>query len=77
MTRFLMKHNPNLLDEVLQRTRFLNKVVNNISLTVPFTARIYCLEHDLKEQPKCQNPKCNNPVEWRNGIHQFAPHCCR
>ena len=74
MNTYIKKHHPELFHEVVQRTSFLDKNYNKS--TVPFLARIYCLKHNLSEQPRCQNPNCNNPVEWYSGIKSFRQFCC-
>ena len=60
------------MDEIISRTSFLDETVLGF---VPILARLYCLEHNLTSHPECQNPDCNNKVEWRNGLHRFAPYC--
>lgn len=73
MSRFIKdKHHNSILDEVISRTKFLDEAITGF---VPVQARFYCLEHDLKSHPICQNPECNHIVEWRNGLHRFAPYC--
>ena len=75
LDRFLKNHHQAIYHELVSRTKFLdNGYFKNKS--VPILARIYCLEHDLASSPTCQNPDCDNPVEWRNGSHKFAEHCC-
>lgn len=56
---WLRKHNPNLLDEIISRTNFLNSYPK-----YPLKSRLYCLEHELKEHPKCSNNNCSNPTRW-------------
>ena len=56
-----------LFDEILSRTSFL------VDIAIPFTARLYCLEHNLAEQPKCK--MCNNPVEWYGKTNCFRTYC--
>ena len=76
LDRFLKNHHQAIYHELVSRTKFLdNGYFKNKS--VPILARMYCLEHDLTSSPTCQNPDCDNPVEWRNGSHKFAEHCCR
>ena len=76
LNRFLKNHHRNIYDEIVARTQFLDDGYFN-GKPVPILARMYCLEHELSTSPTCQNPDCSNPVEWRNGSHIFAPHCCR
>ena len=59
--------NPNLFDEIVSRTSFLEDP------NIQFTARLHCLEHDLVEQPKCK--MCNNPVEWYGKCDSFRTYC--
>ena len=75
LDKFLKNHHQAIYHELVSRTKFLdNGYFKNKS--VPILARMYCLEHDLTSSPTCQNPDCDNPVEWRNGSHKFAEHCC-
>ena len=75
LDRFLKNHHQAIYHELVSRTKFLdNGYFKN--KPVPILARMYCLEHDLTSSPTCQNPDCDNPVEWRNGSHKFAEHCC-
>ena len=75
LDRFLKNHHQDIYHELVSRTKFLdNGYFKN--KPVPILARMYCLEHDLTSSPTCQSPKCDNPVEWRNGSHKFAEHCC-
>ena len=74
----IKKHSPELLKEIEYRTQFLNEFYIQRRSNVPINARLYCLEHDLREHPKCPNPNCpnHNPtVEWRHTLNAFAPHC--
>ena len=75
LDRFLKNHHPILHSELVLRTKFLDEGYFK-GKSVPILARMYCLEHDLTSSPTCQNPDCGNPVEWRNGSHKFAEHCC-
>lgn len=76
LNRILKNHHKDIYDELVLRTQFLDNGYFK-DKPVPILARLYCLEHGLKSSPVCQSPKCSNPVEWRNGTHTFAPHCCR
>ena len=79
LNAYLKKHFPDLFNELVSRTHFLDDFYKDKS--VPMPARLYCLEHDLKEQPRCQNPNCpnHNPhVKWKhNGTYSFDMYCCR
>ena len=77
LNSYLKKHFSELFNELVKRTNFLNDYYE--SKSVPILARLYCIEHNIKEHPTCQNPYCSNhnKVEWRNGINQFAKYCCR
>lgn len=73
MSRFIKDNHYNpILDEVISRTNFLDETVLGF---IPIRARLYCLEHNLTSHPECQNPECDHKVEWRNGLHRFAPYC--
>lgn len=64
--RFLEHYQTELFVEIVKRTQFLSKST--------FTQRLYCIENNITEIPKCQLPGCDNPVGW-NG-HKFCSHCC-
>ena len=75
LNRYLKNHYNELYLEMVNRTSFLdNRFFNGKS--VPILARLYCLTNNITESPICHNPNCNNIVEWRNGRHEFAEHCC-
>ena len=74
LNAYLKKHFPNLFNELVSRTYFLDDFYKDKSVPIP--TRLYCLEHDLKEQPKCQHPDCNNPVKWNSNTNSFMLHCC-
>ena len=61
--------NPNLFDEILNRTSFL------VNSNIPFPARLHCLEHHLDKQPTCK--VCGNPVEWYGKNNDFRIYCSR
>ena len=58
------------------RTIFLDKTETRRYDSLP--ARLYCIEHDIMEQPICQNPKCpgHNPVKWYSYNNSFRKYCC-
>ena len=61
--------NPNLFDEILNRTSFL------VDKSIQFTARLHCLEHHMDKQPTCK--MCINPVEWYGKNSDFRTYCSR
>lgn len=73
----IKKHDPDLLLEIEHRTQFLNAFYEQRGGNVPIGARLYCIEHNLNSQPRCQNPNCpnHNPVEWRHATQSFASYC--
>lgn len=74
LNAYLKRHYPELFKELVSRTHFLDNFYKD--RPVPIPARLYCLEHNLKEQPKCQHPECNNPVKWKiEGV--FGKYCSR
>lgn len=72
LSRHISKNNPNLYNEILHRTNFLD--TSNIG-KISIQARIYCLEHNLTETPECNHPKCNNKVKWHCGSRAFSQYC--
>lgn len=61
--------NPNLFDEILNRTSFL------VDKSIQFTARLHCLEHHMNQQPTCK--MCGNPVGWYGKNNDFRTYCSR
>lgn len=43
LLKFLGNHNKELLDELVKRTIFLDKIYQDKNLKVPINARLYCL----------------------------------
>ena len=74
LNAYLEKHFPELFNELVSRTHFLDDFYKDKS--VPMPARLYCLEHDLKEQPRCQHQECNNPTKWKTQGF-FGKYCSR
>lgn len=72
----LRKHHSELYNEVVKRTSYLvgDFYKNNV---VPMLARLYCLEHDICEQPKCSYSECTHNVKWRSDLKRFATYCSR
>lgn len=64
LNAYLKRHFPDLFNELVSRTHFLDNFYKDN--TVPIPARLYCLKHNLKEQPRCQNPNCptHSHTEW-------------
>ena len=60
---------PRLFDEIVDRTSFL------VDSSIPFTARLHCLEHHICHQPICK--MCGNPVEWYGKSNDFRTYCSR
>ena len=69
LSRFLKTHHPIIFDEIVNRTNFL------VNKNIIIFARLYCLKHDILEQPVCRRDGCSNIVNWRNTTNQFALHC--
>ena len=71
------KHNP-FLDELINRTSFIDSFFTERNRPVPFLARLYCLENNIHEHPRCENPNCptHAKVDWNIGKKEFAHHCC-
>lgn len=76
LNRVLRNHHGDLYGELVGRTSFLDEVSFR-GRSVPILARLYCLERGISSAPECSSPTCHNPVAWRNGLHEFAPYCCR
>lgn len=67
------KEKPELYFEILNRTKFLD--LSELKKPINFRTRIYCIQHNLYEVPKCQRQGCNNIVQWDKQHHQFKHHC--
>lgn len=77
LSRVLKKDYPKLYNELVERTRFLNRYYEERTMSVPIPARLYCLKHNLKEQPRCQNPNCptHSLVDWCRNTQEFRMYC--
>lgn len=73
--RQLNNKNPTLLNEIINRTLFLDVIFKNRKMNVPILARIYCLIHNIYKYPTCQNERCDNPVNWDRKKSEFFHHC--
>lgn len=49
---FMKNHHEGILNEIILRTHFLDDGFY-VGKSVPIMARLYCLEHDIKEHPRC------------------------
>ena len=76
LLRVIKRRNPELLNELINRTKFLDEYYSNLNESVPLPARLYCLEHDLESQPICKHDGCNVLVEWSRGYGKFRDFCC-
>ncbi len=76
LLRVIKRRNPELLNELINRTKFLDEYYSNLNESVPLPARLYCLEHDLESQPICKHDGCNVRVEWSRGYGKFRDFCC-
>lgn len=73
--KVIQNNHKELFTEIVNRTKFLDEYYESLNETVPFNARIYCIEHNLKSQPICKRDECNNVVRWQNGTNRFRFHC--
>lgn len=55
LQKYLKRHYPTLLAEIINRTNFLNKSSN-----ITITERLFCIEHNLKSIPKCKKNQIVN-----------------
>ena len=78
LSGYLRKHYKTLYNEILSRTDFLNEFFERKQKSIPLPARLYCLEHNLKEHPRCENPNCSSHglVDWCRGTQSFRKYCC-
>ena len=68
--KFLRCSFPELFQELITRTSFMDKTYIEHNHVVPFMDRIFCVENNLNSLPTCQNPDCDNNVEIGR------THCC-
>lgn len=79
LTITLKRHYPEALNELCNRTDFLNEHFRSKSKHVPIKSRLYCLEHNIVSHPICSNPKCDkihNTVGWDAHRGEFKRYCC-
>ena len=69
--KYLEFHYPKILEELYNRTSFLNLSERKY----PITARIYCIQHNIKEHPKCKCFDCTNLVDWCGKRNEFRKYC--
>ena len=76
--KFLQQNYPDIYDEFIERTRFLDLVYEQVGKPVPLQARIYCVEHEITSIPKCHNPDCDNThfILWDYCTRKFRTYCC-
>ena len=71
---YLRKNSPELLDEIMRRTDFLDKQISdNISILM----RLYCIQNNIQSIPICKNPNCpeRHIVGWNKVHHKFRDFC--
>ena len=79
LNRYIKNHNRELYDEIERLTQSLNKFRKKKSgtdkiLDISIFERIYCIEHDLVDRPKCQH--CNkNYVRFISNENQYSKWC--
>lgn len=56
--KFLRCSFPELFQELITRTSFMDKTYMEHNHVVPFMDRIFCVENNLNSLPTCQNPDC-------------------
>lgn len=77
LVAYLKINNRNLLNEILQRTNFLDDYYEKINSHVPIVSRLYCLRNNISEHPICRNPNCqtHNKVKWCCRTQKFQQYC--
>ena len=73
LSRLIKRVHLDIYSEVKARTSFLDKFYQDKYDSLP--ARLYCIEHNIKQQPICQNPNCSNPVGWYPSTNSFRKYC--
>ena len=74
---YLKKNHPDIMDEIMSNTKFLDEAYAKFNETPMFQARLYCIENGITEIPTCQNPKCHSgkPPRWSYSKGQFKRFC--
>ena len=72
--QYLMRNNPELLNELIYRTSFLDEIYGGKKL--PIKSRLYCLENNIENVQTCKCPGCNNKVKWNPKTNTFRQYCC-
>lgn len=77
LLKYLKTNFPDILNGLIELTSFLDKGYSQTKYKVPFQARLYCIEHDITEAPRCQNPECNsgNMPLWNYATGNFRKFC--
>ena len=71
--KFLNRHHPCLLNELINRTKFLDaSALNSYKITI--RERLFCLSFNITKHPTCQHPNCTNIVRWDKT--KFKRYCC-
>lgn len=74
LKKFIETNFPELLYEIINRTSFLKE---SEKIQYPITARIYCLQNNILEQPLCEFEECNKVVGWKGSRKSFSHFCCQ
>ena len=77
LLKYLKTNLPNILNGLIELTSFLDQAYVGTNYIVPLQARLYCIEHDIRVSPRCQNPNCptHSLVDWCRNTQEFRMYC--
>lgn len=71
---YLKNHYPDIYQEIISCTKFLDNTDPGDKNGISFQSRIYCIQNNLYDRPKC--PNCGkNYLKFRTDIGKFRNYC--
>lgn len=77
LVKFLKNAKPEVWNEIVELTKFLDIEYAKDKIYIPFQARMFCIKNDIHELPKCENTDCSHehPVRWNYQTNKFNRFC--
>jgi hypothetical protein len=77
LNRYLKNHHPDVYNEIQSRTINLNKFIvdGNKNKQISLFERLYCIEHDLSDRPKCNNCNTNYVCNFNRQTNEYSKWC--
>ena len=72
---FMKRHYPRIHKQIHQQTLFLDKFENE-KKKISIFERLYCIEHNLSDRPKCQTCHKNYVRSFIGQIYRYSKWCC-